>query len=54
MFMNQERENELKFLYGNQWQKILSMETDLQITHDHNIDLYQPKYWPNFPLRIKF
>ena len=54
MFMNEERESELKLLYGDQWKTILSLETELEIKHDRFIDLYEPKYWPNFPLKIKF
>ena len=53
-WMGQDRQSEIQLLYGNEWQKILWLETELQLKHDRNIDQYQPKYWPNFPLRIKF
>lgn len=53
-WLSQEREDELKILYGKSWQKILALETELQVKYDHNIDFYQPKYWPHFPLRVKF
>jgi hypothetical protein len=26
----------------------------LQVSFDKSFDLYQPKFWPSFPLRVKF
>ena len=54
-WMGQDRQAELRKLYGeNEWQKILWLETELQLKHDRSIDQFQPKHWPSFPLRIKF
>lgn len=50
----QEREPEIRSLYGKHSDRILQMEAELQINYDHNIDLYEPKYWPSFPLKVKF
>ncbi|RNA02173.1 gem-associated 8 isoform X1 [Brachionus plicatilis] len=50
----QEREEELKLMYGEKAKEIQYLETNLQMIYDKNYDLYQPKFWPSFPLRIKF
>lgn len=49
-----QREEELKTLYGPHVNKIHLSETNIQMKHDKNFDLYKPKYWPSFPLKIKF
>lgn len=50
-----EREEELVTLYGkDNAQEIHLLETKLQMKFDKNLDLYQPVYWPSFPLRIEF
>jgi hypothetical protein len=48
------RTEELKVLYGEKANEIHLAETRLQMNFDKNVDHYQPKYWPNFPLRLKF
>ena len=48
------REEELKILYGTRANVIHLAETKLQMKYDRNLDTYQPKYWPSFPLKIKF
>lgn len=49
-----DREEELKIMYGDKAKEIHYLETNLQMIHDKNYDLYQPKFWPSFPLRVKF
>ena len=48
------REEELEKLYGKKASLIHLMETNAQMKHDKNFDMYQPVYWPSFPLRFKF
>ena len=48
------REEELKLLYGTRANFIHLTETRLQMKYDRNLDLYQPKFWPSFPLKLKF
>ena len=48
------REEELKLLYGDRANAIHLAETTLQMKFDKNLDLYEPSYWPSFPLKIKF
>jgi hypothetical protein len=48
------REEELKLLYGDKASLIHLMETNAQMKHDKNFDMYQPVYWPSFPLKFKF
>jgi hypothetical protein len=48
------REDELKILYGKQAKTIHLAETRIQMKFDKYYDRYQPKYWPSFPLKIKF
>ena len=48
------REEELAILYGEGAATIHLLETKLQMKFDKNLDLYQPVYWPSFPLRIEF
>ncbi|KAK6173870.1 hypothetical protein SNE40_017250 [Patella caerulea] len=48
------RTAEMKTLYGKGAAMIHGMETALQMTYDRNIDVQQPKVWPNIPLRITF
>ncbi|XP_050415727.1 gem-associated protein 8 [Patella vulgata] len=48
------RTAEMKMLYGKGAAMIHGMETALQMTYDRNIDVQQPKVWPNIPLRITF
>ena len=51
----QERQQDLLRLYGQQAaHRIHLMETELQMKFDKNYDVYQPKYWPSFPLKLKF
>ncbi|XP_060568027.1 gem-associated protein 8-like [Ruditapes philippinarum] len=48
------RTAEMKLLYGKGAPMIHGMETALQMTYDRNVDLKQPKTWPNMPLRVIF
>ena len=48
------REEELKYLYGDRANIIHLAETSLQMKFDKNLDVYEPSYWPSFPLKIKF
>ena len=48
------REEELEILYGTKASIIHFRETKIQMKFDKNLDKYEPKYWPSFPLKIKF
>ena len=48
------REEDLKLIYGDGAAAIHLAETKIQMSHDLNLDFYQPVYWPSFPLKIKF
>lgn len=48
------REEDLKVLYGQRANVIHLSETRLKMKYDRNLDTYQPKYWPSFPLKLKF
>ena len=48
------REEDLRLWYGERANEIHLAETSLQMKYDKNFDLYQPIYWPSFPLKIKF
>jgi hypothetical protein len=48
------REQELAELFGQRAEEIHLLETSLQVSFDKSFDLYQPKFWPSFPLRVKF
>ncbi|ESO92061.1 hypothetical protein LOTGIDRAFT_233316 [Lottia gigantea] len=48
------RTAEMKLLYGKGAAMIHGMETALKMSYDRNLDVKQPKVWPNIPLRIVF
>ncbi|RUS90285.1 hypothetical protein EGW08_001974 [Elysia chlorotica] len=48
------RAQEMKQLYGTGAPMIHGMETALQMTYDRTQDKFQPKLWPNMPLKIIF
>ncbi|KAK3611223.1 hypothetical protein CHS0354_002119 [Potamilus streckersoni] len=48
------RTAEMKLLYGKNAAMIHGMETALQMTFDRNLDVKQPKLWPNMPLHLSF
>lgn len=48
------RTAEMKMLYGKGAAMIHGMETAMQLTFDRNVDIKQPKPWPNLPINIKF
>lgn len=48
------RTKEMRLLYGKGAAMVHGMETALQMTFDRNIDVLQPRLWPNMPLRIVF
>ena len=45
---------EMKMLYGKGAAMIHGMETALQMNFDRNLDVRQPKMWPNMPFKIVF
>ena len=49
-----EQDDERKFYGDEHASRIHLMETKMQMKFDHNLDLYQPVYWPSFPLKLKF
>lgn len=48
------RTTEMTQIYGKGAAMIHGMETALQMTYDRNIDIKQPPFWPNMPLKIIF
>ncbi|XP_025087556.1 gem-associated protein 8-like [Pomacea canaliculata] len=48
------RTEEMRFLYGKGAAMIHGMETALQMNFDRNLDVKQPKLWPNMPFKILF
>jgi len=52
--VGQRREEELLALYGKKAKSIHLIETRIQMKYNHNLDLFQPNYWPSFPLKLKF
>lgn len=48
------RTAEMKMLYGKGAAMIHGMETAMQLTFDRNVDIKQPRPWPNLPIHIKF
>ena len=48
------RTSEMKLLYGKGAPMIHGMETALQMTFDRNLDIKEPKVWPNMPLKLVF
>lgn len=48
------RTAEMLTLYGKGAAMIHGMETALQMTFDRNMDVKQPKIWPNMPLKLVF
>ncbi|XP_060065863.1 gem-associated protein 8-like [Ylistrum balloti] len=48
------RTQEMILLYGKGAAMVHGMETAMQMSYDRNMDILQPKYWPNMPLKINF
>ncbi|XP_033742472.1 gem-associated protein 8-like [Pecten maximus] len=48
------RTQEMLVLYGKGAAMVHGMETAMQMSYDRNMDILQPKYWPNMPLKITF
>ncbi|KAJ8929022.1 hypothetical protein NQ314_018333 [Rhamnusium bicolor] len=48
------RIEEMKKIYGDMAQKIMGMETALQLNYERHIDQSKPPYWPSIPLRLTF
>ncbi|OWF52878.1 gem-associated protein 8-like [Mizuhopecten yessoensis] len=48
------RTQEMVLLYGKGAAMVHGMETAMQMSYDRNMDILQPKYWPNMPLKISF
>lgn len=50
----EQKAEELKKKYGDNWQRILSLEMFNESHFMNNVDTLNPSYWPNIPLNIKF
>lgn len=48
------RLEEMKKIYGDKAQKIMGMETALQLSYEKCLDQSKASYWPSIPLRLKF
>ncbi|KAK7503845.1 hypothetical protein BaRGS_00004968 [Batillaria attramentaria] len=48
------RTAEMRLLYGKGAAMIHGMETALQMNFDRNLDVRQPKPWPNMPFKVIF
>lgn len=48
------RTAEMTKLYGKGAAMIHGMETAVQMSYDRTMDIRQPKFWPNMPLKIVF
>lgn len=48
------RTAEMRLLYGKGAAMIHGMETALQMNFDRNLDVKQPKLWPNMPFKVIF
>lgn len=48
------RTAEMTKLYGKGAAMIHGMETAVQMSYDRTMDIHQPKFWPNMPLKIVF
>ncbi|XP_068632787.1 gem-associated protein 8-like [Battus philenor] len=51
---SEERQQNLKQLYGSNWQKIAALEMALQSQFMHDTDRDKPMYWPNIPFNFNF
>ncbi|XP_014369208.2 gem-associated protein 8 [Papilio machaon] len=51
---SEEKEQKLKELYGNRWQRISAIEVAMQSQFINEIDKDQPMYWPNIPFNFEF
>ena len=52
--IDQKRSEELENLYGESADSIHIAETRMQMKFNEDFDLYQPIYWPSFPLKLNF
>lgn len=52
--IDDKRNEDLERLFGKSADKIHLLETRMQMKFDKDFDLYQPVYWPSFPLRLNF
>ncbi|XP_018573005.1 gem-associated protein 8-like [Anoplophora glabripennis] len=48
------RLEEMKAIYGDKAQKIMGMETALQLNYEKHFKQLNPSHWPSIPLRLKF
>ncbi|KAB0799251.1 hypothetical protein PPYR_07131 [Photinus pyralis] len=48
----QKKLEDMKNVYGDMAPKILGMETAIQLSYDLYLEKYNPKHWPNIPLRL--
>ncbi|KAJ8922558.1 hypothetical protein NQ315_007588 [Exocentrus adspersus] len=48
------RLEEMKKIYGDKAQKIMGMETALQLNYEKQIEVLKPSHWPSMPLRLEF
>nr|CAI5833991.1 unnamed protein product [Callosobruchus analis] len=49
-----QRSQEMANLYGDKAQKIMGMETAMQLDFERCKEQVRPNYWPNLPLKLRF
>ncbi|CAK1600651.1 unnamed protein product [Parnassius mnemosyne] len=50
----EEKQEKLKELYGNHWQRISALEIAMQSKFINDTDRNKPMYWPNIPFNFNF
>lgn len=50
--VGEQKQNEMKKLYGEMAPKITGMETAVQLNYNRQISRGKPHYWPNIPLKL--
>uniref|UniRef100_A0A6P7GGP2 Uncharacterized protein LOC114342343 n=1 Tax=Diabrotica virgifera virgifera TaxID=50390 RepID=A0A6P7GGP2_DIAVI len=48
------RLEELRKMYGDKAEKIMGMETSLQLNYERCLEKDSPVYWPNIPIKLSF
>ncbi|CAH1987805.1 unnamed protein product [Acanthoscelides obtectus] len=51
---SKQRADDMKKLYGDKSQKIMGMETAMQLDFERCKEQGKPSYWPNLPLKLRF
>lgn len=49
---SEQKQNEMKKLYGDMAPKITGMETAVQLNYNRQVSRDKPHYWPNIPLKL--